>query len=141
YYAIQAVFAGVQHGERQLPRSESLQRRLAELSQEAAKLEQQLAPFANPPLTSGSPVAAADDGHARRAAVNARVNFETLAPTDARFVRITIEATNQGQPCIDELEIFAGDENVALASAGAIASSSGDFVHPLHKLVHINDGR
>ena len=56
-------------------------------------------------------------------------------------MRFTIDATNQGQACIDELEIFAGGENVALASAGAIASSSGDFVHPLHQLAHINDGR
>ena len=141
YYAMQAVFAGVQHGERQRPRSESLQRRMAELNQEAAKLEQQLVRFAHPPLVSSSRTAAADAPEVRRAAVNPRLNFETLTPVEARFVRFTIEATNQGQACIDELEIFAGGENVALASAGAIASSSGDFVHPLHQLAHINDGR
>ena len=141
YYALQAVFAGVQHGERQRPRSESMQRRIAELNQEAAKLEQQLVRFTHPPLVSSSRTAAADAPEVRRAAVNPRLNFETLTPVEAQFVRFTIDATNQGQACIDELEIFAGGENVALASAGAIASSSGDFVHPLHQLAHINDGR
>jgi len=141
YYAMQAVFAGVQHGERQRPSSESMQRRIAELNQEAVKLEQQLVRFAHPPPASSSRTAAADAPEVRRAAVNPRLNFETLTPVEARFVRFSIEATNQGQACIDELEIFAGGENVALASAGAIASSSGDFVHPLHQLAHINDGR
>ena len=28
-----------------------------------------------------------------------------------------------------------------MASSGAKATSSGDFVHPKHKLMHINDGR
>ena len=60
YYALQAVFAGVQHGERQRPRSESMQRRIAELNQEAAKLEQQLVRFTHPPLVSSSRTAATD---------------------------------------------------------------------------------
>ncbi len=75
-----------------------------------------------------------------RAPVNAKLNLEQFPPIEARFVRMTISATNQSQPCIDELEIFSGDQNVALASGGAKATSGGDFVHPLHKLQHINDG-
>ncbi len=77
-----------------------------------------------------------------RTAVSAKHNVERFAPTEARFVRFTILKSNNGaEPCIDELEIFAGKENLALATAGAKATSSGDFVHPRHKLAHINDGK
>ena len=76
-----------------------------------------------------------------REAVNAAHNIESFPPIKAKLFRFTIEATSTSQPCIDELEIFSGKINVALASAGAKASSSGDFVHPKHKLAHINDGK
>ncbi len=78
---------------------------------------------------------------ALRSRVTAKQNIESFAPREAKFVRFTIEATNAGEPCIDELEIFSGDQNVALASRGAKATSSGDFQHPKHKLLHINDGQ
>jgi len=77
----------------------------------------------------------------RRPAVSPRHNVERFAPIEAKFVRFTIEDVKPSNPCIDELEIFSGDVNVALASAGAKATSSGDFVHPKHRLAHINDGR
>ncbi len=76
-----------------------------------------------------------------RPPVTAKHNLERFVPVSARLVRITINATNASEPCIDELEIFSGNENVALASGGAKAASGGDFVHPLHKLEHINDGQ
>lgn len=76
-----------------------------------------------------------------REAVDAGHNVETFPPVEAKTVRFTIDACTSSQPCIDELEIFSGDTNVALASRGAKASSSGDFDHPLHKLAHINDGK
>ena len=76
-----------------------------------------------------------------REAVSAAHNREIVAPTEARFVRFTISASSSAQPCIDELEVFSGERNVALASLGVTATSSGDFQHPLHKLAHINDGR
>lgn len=76
-----------------------------------------------------------------RPAVQAKRNVETFPPTKARYIRFSINATNVSQPCVDELEIFAGNKNVALASQGAKASSGGDFIHALHKLEHINDGQ
>ena len=76
----------------------------------------------------------------KRPAVNAKRNVESFPPRAARFVRFTIEKTSLAEGCIDELEVFAGDRNVALATSGAKASSSGDFVHPKHKLSQINDG-
>lgn len=75
-----------------------------------------------------------------RKPVNAAHNLETFPPVEAKYVRFTIEASSSSQPCLDELEIFSGDTNVALASLRAKASSSGDFQHPLHKLAHLNDG-
>ncbi len=132
YYALQAVFAGVRHADRALPQPSETKSRLAALDAEIADLRQRLAKFLAQPAHS-SP--------GKRVAVNAQENIERFPPTDARFVRFTINAANQSQPCLDELEVFAGEVNVALASAAAKASSSGDFVHPLHKLAHVNDGQ
>ncbi|MCA9137447.1 MAG: DUF1553 domain-containing protein [Planctomycetales bacterium] len=141
YYSMQAVFAGVQHGERPLPLSDEARQRLMEVNAEIADLTQKLEQFIpNEPLAS-TKTNAADADQERRPAVNAKRNVERVVPTLARFVRFTIEKTSGAQACIDELEIYSGGENVALASVGATASSSGDFQHPLHKLEHINDGR
>ena len=71
-------------------------------------------------------------------------NVERFAPVDAKFLRFTISETSQLEPCIDELEAFsAGDtpRNVALAAAGAKATSSSNYPdNPFHKLAHLNDG-
>ena len=75
-----------------------------------------------------------------RPSVNAKQNEEVFEKREARFIRFTIEKTTGGEGCIDELEVYAEGSNVALASSGAKATSSGDFVHPKHKLLHINDG-
>ncbi len=141
YYALQAVFAGVQHGERPLPPDAETAQRIAELDVQIAELKRSLQPFLQRPR--GSVVSGEKPARdlPLREAVNARLNIESLPPTDVRYVKFTILAANQGEPCIDELEILAAGQNVALASAGAKASSSGDFVHPLHKLEHLNDGR
>ncbi|SVE38028.1 uncharacterized protein METZ01_LOCUS490882, partial [marine metagenome] len=80
-------------------------------------------------------------GTGKRPAVNAKLNIEKFSEVEAKFVRFTITKTSRSQPCIDELEIFSGTENLALASKYAKASSNGDFKHPLHKLAHINDGK
>jgi len=74
-----------------------------------------------------------------RAPVNAKGNEESFPPVEARFVRFTIEASSSGQPCLDELEIWSGETNLAL---GGKPASSGDFPRSeKHKLEHINDGQ
>ena len=93
------------------------------------------------PISDGSADMKAPATPGVRAAVQAKHNVENFRPVPARFVRFTINDTNASQPCIDELEVYAGDRNVALADLGARPSSSGDFEHPLHKLEHINDGQ
>ncbi len=127
YYAIQAVFAGVQHGERSLSLPPDQQNELNALRTQLARARETLHGLA------------AENG--QREPVNARSNVENFEPRLVRFVRFHIEQTNQGEACIDELQIFSEGENVALATLGTKVSSSGDFQHPLHKLKHINDGQ
>jgi hypothetical protein len=77
-----------------------------------------------------------------RAAVTARLNTEKFKPALARSVRFTILATNGSQPCIDELEIWSGDTNVALSSHGSVASCSSSLPgHEIHQLKHVHDGQ
>jgi mono/diheme cytochrome c family protein len=83
-------------------------------------------------------------------AVNAKQNIETFSPTTAKYIKFNIFATNSAEPCIDEVEIYttataspnAKPRNVALRSAGAKTTSSGNYKgNPKHKLEHINDGQ
>ncbi|HUG92269.1 MAG TPA: DUF1553 domain-containing protein [Planctomycetaceae bacterium] len=129
YYALQAVFAGVEHGTRPIGRRDGAQRQreLAQVADELARVNRALA-------ESGV-----------RPPVSPTQNEERFAPTAARSLRFTIRATNNGiEPCLDELEVFAagGESNVALASAGARTAASGTYPgSEIHKLEHLNDGR
>jgi Hydrazine synthase alpha subunit middle domain/F5/8 type C domain len=71
--------------------------------------------------------------------------YEIVFPAqEARFVRLVIRAAGDGtQPCIDELEVYAGGggPNLALADQGAKASASsclGGYAQ--HAVAHLNDG-
>jgi hypothetical protein len=140
YYAMKAVFAGVQHGERELTSLDTTQRkqRLAALLAERAELESKLAAFE--PLASLT-----DPPAALRAPVTPRTNIERFAPVEARFLRFTVSATTQLEPCIDELEVFTAEEtprNIALAATGAKTTASGTYPNAaIHKLEHLNDGK
>ncbi len=142
YYSMQAVFAGVQHGERDLRPADYDQRQqqAKQLAARTAAINGQLRQLVDSAAVAETPL---------RPAVNSRENVESFSPVLAKRVRFTVLATNNGiQPCIDELEIWstaaaaAESANVALASVGATASSSGNYPgDPHHKLEHINDGR
>ncbi len=129
YYSMQAVFAGVQHGDRELLPSPETKQQLARLDAEITEQTDRLKKFI------------VDDESKSRPAVTAKQNEEVFAKREVRFIRFTIDKTSGGQGCIDELEIYSEGRNVALANTGAKATSSGDFVHPKHKLSHVNDGR
>ncbi len=149
YYSLQAVFAGVQHGTRPLRTTSdksrdieiaAIQKRLADVEAQLRSLEQ-----AHEPLASVESNPPADK---LRPAVNSRVNIERFPPVKARFIRFTIESTNSSEPCLDEMEVYAvsaGESpppNLALASSGAKAASSGNFAgFAIHKLEHVNDGK
>ena len=72
--------------------------------------------------------------------VDSRRNEERFAPVMARMVRMTILTTNNGsEPCIDEMETYVGERNVAVS---ATPSASGTLQgHAIHQLKHLNDGR
>ena len=127
YYSMQAIFAGVQHGERVIKTADDEAR-----EKEAAKLEKFLAgledaierfePLAQPegPGPDGESGGATNSARGLRAPVNPRRNVERFTPVEAKYVRFTILATTGAEPCIDELEIFSSGtdpRNVALADA------------------------
>ncbi len=138
FYALQAVFAGVEHGERPLANADAARsRRIIEnLRDEAAALETEIQRLGV------------------REAVNPERNAEDFEPIRAQFVRFEVTATADGtEPCLDELEIYqadavagsaaaASEKNLALASNGAQVAASGTYAgSALHQLAHINDGR
>jgi mono/diheme cytochrome c family protein len=128
YYALQAIFAGVQHGDSQLPLSETTQKEIAELDRRIAVLKEQLTTFRKQPAGMRDPV-------------NARRNEEHFATRTARSIRFTIRNTSGSEPCLDELEVFSGSRNVALASEGTAAESSGNLPgFEIHQLKQVNDG-
>jgi len=144
YYQMQAFFAGVEYGDRELGDPESQARRagiaqgrerLGVLGMELARLE----PAARPATAPG---AAAPAGPLRPA-VRARGNSDRFAPVVAQRVRFTVLETNSLEPCLDELEVWdTASHNVALASAGTTVSSSGDTtVENRHELRFVHDGR
>ena len=150
YYAMQAVFAGVQHGTRmvKLPNYDEFLRTEPETRRELAQVEarrQQL-------LTDGEPLATVEqppDGNREpgpRRPVNVLLNNDRFTPVRARYVRFTVLATTSAEPCLDELEVFSVDapRNVALASAGAKATASSVYAQgglPIHQIAHLNDGQ
>jgi mono/diheme cytochrome c family protein len=73
-----------------------------------------------------------------RPPVTRGANRERFDPVEAKLLRFTVTETTQLEPCIDELEVFAGGVNVA---RGAVARASGTLPgFELHKLEHLNDG-
>lgn len=134
YYAMQAFVAGVEYGDRKSQSADADAR-----SRRATRIKQQLAEVARE-LTRYVPLAGSG---VQRPPVNARLNHDRFAPTRAKRVRFTIDTTNELEPCIDELEIFAANSvNIALARHGTTVDSSGDTtVADRHELQFINDGR
>jgi mono/diheme cytochrome c family protein len=133
YYGMQAFFAGVEYGDRPLrtPEAEEARKEASRLRSQLADVERRLMGLA-PRARTG----------VERPPVNPRLNVDRFAAVKATRVRLTILATNNLEPCIDELEVF--DEtgaNIALAGAGATATSSGDTtVADRHDLRFVNDG-
>lgn len=134
YYAMQAFFAGVEYGERDLHDSASQARRAegVRVAERIATLQRQITRHV-PAARSGT----------NRFCVNGRLNVERFPPVAARRIRFTIRETNSLEPCLDEIEVLdLEDRNVAAAAEGTRATSSGDTVVPdRHELRHIHDGR
>jgi cytochrome c553 len=134
YYRLKAVFEGVQHGERPLEsaaEAAARQRSLAGVERERATALRRLAE-----LRAASPAPAL------KPQVSAGENVDVFPAVTAKFVRFTIHETSNGEPCLDELEVFATDGvNMALAarpSASGVYAAGGN---PIHQLAHVNDGK
>ncbi len=71
------------------------------------------------------------------------VNIDRFTPLRTSRLRFTILATNSLEPCLDELEVFnTAGRNVALASLGTKAATSGDIiVADRHEPSFVNDGQ
>ena len=138
YYSLQAVFSGVQHGERALPQRVDPQIK-KDLSQQRGLLEQIKKNISS--LRDSVPQPENFEYELDR--LSAQKNIDKFSPVSAKFVRFNVTQTSSVEPCLDEIEIFSETgENVALASTGAEASSSGDYPNnPKHQLSHINDGK
>lgn len=133
YYSLQAFVAGVDYLDRPLrtPDAQAAREESAKLKKDLVAIERQLVSL-SPLVGSG----------VQRPRVNSRENVDRFTPVTAKRIRFTIRTSNSLEPCIDELEVFeVGGANVALASAGAVASSSSDYiVADRHDLKYLNDG-
>jgi mono/diheme cytochrome c family protein len=140
YYSVAAIFSGVKHGERALPLPKDRAAELSKLDVRIKELETRLARFVPKPIMASATTNTA--GNKLRPTVNAVRNEEVLSPVEAKFLRFTISAATGGEPCIDELEVWSGDRNVALTTNGTKATASGSLAgYEIHKLEHLNDGR
>ena len=138
FYSLQAIYAGVNFGERLLPSEltpEKLLRR-DKIASELKSIETALQDLE----AKARQIAQSKN---LRPAVSAKVNEEAFEPILARAVRFTIQASGDTQPCIDEWEVFdAQGNNIALASMGSTPKTSGTLPgYASHKLEHINDGQ
>jgi cytochrome c553 len=146
YYRLAAVFAGVYHGDRPLTPPPTTRQRMKETEQLRAKLYRSWAELIDL-QTEARELLLRSEGvnPVPRPAVHVSRNVEDFAPVKARFLRLTILATRNGdEPCLDELEIYGkdGDTNLALASRGAKASASSLLPgYAIHKVAHLNDGK
>jgi hypothetical protein len=150
YYRIQAAFAGVQHGERDLcTRAEkekhaALEKPIQE-GVEAVKSRLQVLKSGAEPRVAAQ---RAEIASRYRPAVDSKINEEKFPAVVARFVRMTILATTQNQePALDELEVWSDGPkglNVALAGRGAKASARSTRTDgtntTFYKVEFLNDG-
>lgn len=127
YYNMQAFFAGVQHGARDVA-NPTAKVQLEKLMAERKLLNQHLMELKQLASSSGPP--------------NSVLNTEVFDAVPARFVRMTIDKTKiNDEPCIDEFEVYAGDINVAHKSLRARPSASSEYPNSdIHRIVHLNDG-
>lgn len=125
YYRLQAVFAGVEHGERAVAAAaerkawEAKVRPLEKALEEAKARLQGLKTGAKPRTDR---IASEVLGR-YRPAVSPRLTEETFPVVEARYVRIHAASGVPGG--LDEIEVLTPDgRNVSLASAGAVARAS-----------------
>jgi mono/diheme cytochrome c family protein len=138
FYSLQAIYAGVNFGDRNLPSDSTPEKtqRLTQIANEVRSLQKEIEKIE-------AKAQALAQSKNLRPAVSAKLNEESFETILAKSVRLTILASGNSQPCIDEWEVFdTQDNNVALASTGSTAKASGCLEgYAIHKIEHINDGK
>lgn len=134
YYAMEAFFAGVSYGDREIksPELDRGRREAEDLRDRIREIDHAVAGLV-PPAGSGM----------KRPPVSALLNVERFDPVEVRKVRFRIKKTNKYEPCLDELEVFDLEgKNVALDGPGVVRSASGSKVAAnRHQLEFVNDGK
>ena len=148
YYAMKAVFSGVQHGERSMKTAESdrRQKSMDAIREELIVIDREISRLVE---LSAEREMQNPNPSRFRPPVQRQANVERFAPVKARFVKFSIEATTGGEPCLDEIEVFESKtetetkpRNVALASHGTVATASSSLPgYEIHQLKFVNDGR
>ena len=138
FYSLQAIYAGVNFGDRNLPSESSPEqsKRLGQIATDVREIQKQIKTIE----AKAQAIARSKD---LRPAVSAKLNEESFEPILTKAVRFTILASGNSQPCIDEWEVYdTQDKNVALALEGSIATASGSLEgYAIHKIEHVNDGK
>ncbi len=145
YYSMQAFFAGVEYGDREMRTPEALRMKAeaARMRERVAAIDAELTRYEVVARPGGEKSPAVNPVPLLRPPVNPSRNSDRFEPVRTRRVRFTIRKTTNLEPCIDELEVYdTGARNVALASFGTRVMSSGDRTEPdRHELRFVNDGR
>ncbi len=150
YYRLQAIFAGVQHGERELATREEKERRQAQekpILEQLEQVKQRIAAL----KARGQPLVEQrreELAKQYRPPVDVKGNEETFPPVSTRFARMRILATTHNQePGLDEIEVWSHGPtpiNVALASHGTKVTARSKRVDgmevPFYKQEFVNDG-
>jgi len=137
FYALEALFSGVNHGETDLPKSgKTLPKPSRDWLTQTVNIHNQVQQLRFIGRVKSQ-------GGTGRPALNSQWNEETFGERAVTGVRFEVLATNDGQePCIDELQVFSQDTNIALAIDGVNAQPDSTLAgYADHKASHINDGR
>ena len=137
FYALEALFSGVNHGETDLPKTgKPLVQPSSEWLKQSVSVHNQVQLLRYKGRVASQPATG-------RPALNSQWNEESFTQREVTGVRFEVMATNDGEePCIDELQVFSDDNNVALGVDGVKAVPDSTLVgFAEHKTSHINDGR
>ena len=153
YYRLQAVFAGVRHGEREwctTAERQAYEKQADPIRSQIAEAEKQFESLKSRLSSRLGPEGIKDFEAQFKPAVRPDLNEDWFTPQPARFIRMTIHEVAPGgrpEPCVDEFEVFGPESptvNLALASLGTKATARSSFFVSQtydYKADFLNDGR
>jgi hypothetical protein len=140
YYSLYATFAGVQHGERPVATAQARAAHEAKtkpLEAEKAALIAERAKFEKEIEARTKAVEAELKKSWKRPPASRYGTEEKFAPQSARFVRLTMHATDSDDPKSTQMRL---DEFEVWTAPGVAANSAGDPVNPSRNVALANAG-